>query len=159
MEFWRESKWRPGRQRSAPAFKGGTNGVGQSDQLKRPTSREEPQVIEVLHAGVGDVQDNHRMQLLGNDRLSRIREDLGRVHAEYGWDGCQRWHGSNRVAESDVDLERYPGGSEFGVQTDSDAFVFSTLANALGLHSVEIEDNAVQGLDHADFANRVGDLR
>ena len=91
--------------------------------------------------------------------LSRIREDLGRVHAKYGWDGCQRWQGSNRVTESDVDLERDLGRSELRTETDSDTFVFGTFANALGFHPVEIEDNAVRCLNPADFANRVGDLR
>ncbi len=99
------------------------------------------------------------MQFLRNYRLPRIREDLGRVHAKYGWDGCQRWHGGNRVAESDIDLERDLGGGEFRAETDSDTFVFGAFANALDFHPVEVEDNAIRCLNQADFANRAGDLQ
>ena len=58
------------------------DGSSQSLRIDFESARQLPHVVVVLNAAVGHVQDDHRMKLLGDHGLGRIRTQVRRRHVE-----------------------------------------------------------------------------
>lgn len=56
----------------------GEDSAPQDSQLKRPGPCQIPEVVEVLHMAVANVEHNHGVELFSNHRFRRI-------HAQHGW--------------------------------------------------------------------------
>ncbi|HEX8114444.1 MAG TPA: hypothetical protein VF516_42230 [Kofleriaceae bacterium] len=105
--------------------------------------REEPDVVEVLHAAVQPAQVDHRLELLGHHRLARVARELGRREAEQRGvrDGLRT--GSDDVAEPDVDLHGDARPAEQTDEANPHALVVRVLLDALGFHCGRVEHHAV----------------
>jgi len=75
--------------------------------FERERLRYHPEVIEILHATVGDTERDDRLHLLGDDGFGWVgAQDRGRPiekNRVYNLDGL----GRDRVAEPDIDLDGY----------------------------------------------------
>ena len=60
------------RQGSPPPFKGRLDRPGEWPNVEPPCVGECPEIMEVLHAAIGDSEHHHGLKLLGDDRLDWI---------------------------------------------------------------------------------------
>lgn len=98
---------------------------------------------EVLHPGVLEPVLDHRVELLGDDRLPRVGANPSRREAEEGrvvHELRSRRHG---VTDADVDLERDPRFRQPRLQLDSKAPVLLFLPDQPDTDRVGEEDEAI----------------
>ena len=89
---------------SSSFLKGVLNRLGENFSFELERSRQDLQVVKILHAGIGNSEFHKRFEFFGNDRLFRIgqqtrsRKFQKRGVADLGRCGC------DDVAEADVNL-------------------------------------------------------
>jgi len=96
--------------------------------------RQEPDVVKILHPGVGDIQLHHRLEFLRHDRGDGIRANLrsGKVQQrrERGSLGCRR----DDISRAHVDLHRHLCPAELARQPDADAAVDVVFPDVVSLN-------------------------
>ena len=132
IKLGREGDGQTSHRKVSPTFlKGVLNRLGESFSFERKRSRQDLQIVEILHAGIGDSEFHNRLEFFGNDRFFRIgqqtraRKFQERRIAGLGWWGC------DDVAEADVNLNGNLCALEIRNEGHLDAFVVGILG-ALG---------------------------
>jgi len=104
--------------------------LGQVLSVERESAGQDLQIVEVLHAAVGDPELHHCFEFLGDDRLPRIGEQARAGKFEQcGVSAFDRWR-SDGIAKPDVDLHRDLRTVEMGGERHADTFVVRILGDA-----------------------------
>ena len=106
-------------------------------------------IEEVLDTAVAVSENDERLELLGDDRLGRIREDLGRLEIEQRGVRAGPGRRPNRVTQPHVDLEPQTRRAAMGRHDDTGARMLVFRPNRLDPESSEIELHRVRLHLHA----------
>src|SRR2546426_9113758 len=112
---------------SSTFLKGVLNRLGESFSFESERARHDLQIVEILHAGIGDSEFHKCLEFFGNDRFFRIgqqtraRKFQERGIADLGRCGC------DDVSETDVNLNGNLCAVEMCNQGHPDAFVVGIL--------------------------------
>jgi hypothetical protein len=105
IELGREGDRQTRHRKVSPTFlKGVLNGLGECFPFEREHSRRDLEVVEILHAGIGDSEFHKCFEFFGSDRFFRIgQQTRAREFQERGMaDLGRRWR--DDVAKADVNL-------------------------------------------------------
>ena len=86
--------------------KGYLDGLGQNRPFEILMLRQKPEVIKVLHSGVGDVQRDHGLKFFGNGAFRRVAKKPWRFKIQEGWirQFLRPWN--NHVPKTNINLQR-----------------------------------------------------
>lgn len=116
-----------------------------------------PHIIEVFHPAVADIEDNHGVDLLGDDRFRRVHPQPRWAHPfQNGRKSvCPEWriHG---IAKADVDLHPDSRLLQPCGEPGSNPRILGVLFNDFRLDTGGIEDDSVVALNRRNFADPGG---
>ena len=143
---------------SSTFLKGVLNRLGKSLSFESERARQDLQIVEILHAGIGDSEFHKCLEFFGNDRFFRIgqqtraRKFQERGIADLGRCGC------DDVSEADVNLNGNLCAVEMCNQGHPDAFVVGILGYASRFDGLGIEAQAVLvDFQNAEFPKNMGE--
>lgn len=132
----------PGR---LPPFERAFDSFHQERSPKLKSLRDQPEVVKILEAAVGDTECDHRLEFFGDDGFDRVGTKMRRWRVEQGWivdvDRSRR-HG---VAKADVDLNRNPRPGNGCGRSNPDAAIFRRLADRCRRQRGDIKSHTVIG--------------
>ncbi len=120
-----------------------SDGLCEHGAVEGEVTREEPHVVEVLHAAVQRAQVDHRLELLGDHGLARVARERGRGEVEQRRVRDDFRARRDHVAEADVELHRNARLAEQADEAHAHALVVRVLLDALRLHRRWVEHHAV----------------
>src|SRR5580704_15443048 len=131
IKLGREGDGQTCHRKASPTFlKGVLNRLGESFSFESERARQDLQIVEILHASIGDSEFHKCLEFFGNDRFFRIgQQTRAKKFQERRIAGLGRWW-CDDVAEADVNLNGNLCAFEIRNQGHPDAFVVCILGYA-----------------------------
>jgi hypothetical protein len=159
IKLGREGDGQPATERSVRRFlEGVLNRLGENFPFEGERSRQDLQIVEILHAGIGDSEFHKWFEFFSNDRFFRIgQQTRAREFQERGIVGLGR-RGCDDVAEADVNLNGNLCAFEIRNQGHPAAFAVGILGYAFRFDALGIEAQAVLvDFQEAEFPKNMGE--
>src|SRR5207244_2523705 len=143
---------------SSTFLKGALNRLGESFSFESERARQDLQIVEILHAGIGDSEFHKCLEFFGNDRFFRIGQQTRARNFQEGGIADLGRCGCDDVSEADVNLNGNLCAVEMCNQGHPDAFVVGILGYASRFDGLGIEAQAVLvDFQKAEFPENMGE--